>query len=532
MFLTYGGQYNAYLSDADIVILVGNRGSAKSHTILCKVLSNIGIDGFNGYILRKEIKDAVGAGGIMGASKKLFEPFGTIRESIQSLDWRFFSGATCTFLNYSAPVDDFRQKVQGKEIDFIAIDEVAQMGEDHFSILMANLRSSKNNVKPQIFGTCNPDATSWIKDLIAPYIDFNTEYHTHNPEMNGVKMYFYQTGSSVRDSVFGRTREEVYENAKEEIDKLVLNSGIKDANPLDAILSISCFYLPRAENPYLTKSKGGGMAYEARLAKMTSQEKVYNIWGGWRLLDSSESCLVKVDKFERWINNNPVTTGVKYASMDMSGSGKDKTILNIWDGYHLEQILHTDITDAKALVEWTKRQLVGNGVPISRETFVYDSDGLGWAFSGHFTDDEAFAFHAKASPSSESQVQSFDGKMTRVYRDAKSETIGKFLKVLNDYNGTGECGLSIDQELLYSTLKGKTVKQWLSEEIRGLEWKPNLDGIKQIIPTKDMDAKIGHHSDILISIIYRFALDVGEVIEYEPIDDDDDIWGDLASFAL
>lgn len=529
--LTFGGQYNAFLSDADITILVGNRGSAKSTTLLAIGLQYIHNKNFNGYILRKEIKDLTAGGSIISESKKMYSQFGELRESLQLLDWNFKSGAKISFVGYSSPIDEFKERVQGKQVDIIFVDEVTQMPKSHFSILMANLRNTKSDIRPQIFGACNPDADSWIKELIHQYIDFNSKYHTHKEEMNGKILYFFQTGNDITESVFAETKEEVYLMAKDSIDEIVSNSNLKNANPLDAILSIRCFYMPKSENIHIMKSKGGGLALDARMQMMTMQERIYAIYGGWIKIDSTLNSLIKDTDLEKWFNNSEMRSGVRYASMDIAGQGRDKTYIIIWDGYHIENIHTCKIKDAKSLIEWTIRILKSENVPINKNNFVYDFGGLGWAFSGHFDDDEAFKFITQANSSENSKIDGCYEKKIKIYSRAKDEITGIFLDVLKNNNGSGECGLSINKDILDTVYYGKTLRKLLTGESRGIEWKNSLDGIRQLIPTKEMNLKIGWHSDILFAIIYRFALDISVGNNFEQLNNDDD-WSDFYYFLV
>ncbi len=76
-YLNNGSQTNAFQCKSKIVIYCGNRGNGKTHLILSKILPHISLPEYRCVYMRKEIKDANGAGGIVDASKGIFSQFGT-----------------------------------------------------------------------------------------------------------------------------------------------------------------------------------------------------------------------------------------------------------------------------------------------------------------------------------------------------------------------------------------------------------------------------------------------------------------------
>ena len=107
--------------------------------------------------------------------------------------------------------------------------------------------------------------------------------------------------------------------------------------------------------------------------------------------------------------------------------------------------------------------------------------------------------------------------MMKVYANAKAELVGKFLEVLNNYNDTGECGISINPELLDREFFGKTLRQHLLHERKAIRWRSDKDGVLQCIDKKETKAAIGHSADVIFGLIYRLALDIG-YREYVPME--------------
>ena len=205
-FLNRGTQTNAFNCKSKYVIIVGTRGSAKTTGLLLHNLKNINNKGHNSIILRRKIKDSQGVGGIVDASKKIFQQFGEYKESIQLMYWSFKSGAKTAFLNYSSTIEEFREAIQGKEFSDIYIDEGTHMQETHFSELNSSLRNT-NNIYTQIVISCNPDPDSWLKNLVMPYLDPETE--CHRKDMNGKELFFIQYGDNSSECYWGESKEEV-----------------------------------------------------------------------------------------------------------------------------------------------------------------------------------------------------------------------------------------------------------------------------------------------------------------------------------
>jgi hypothetical protein len=188
--------------------------------------------------------------------------------------------------------------------------------------------------------------------------------------------------------------------------------------------------------------------------------------------------------------------------MDVCGEGNDKAVLWIWDGLHITNVYMTKGLKAKELYEWTQRHINRERVPESN--FIYDAIGVGYSFSGYFPDAKKFISNAKVSESG--MVMSLDKKKIKMYADLKSETIGKFLETLNNHEDTGDCGISINEELLNKMFFGQTIRQHLLNEIKSIRWTEDRDGVMKSISKKDVKKIIGHSADIILGLIYRFGL--------------------------
>lgn len=496
--LNSGSQTSAFLCRSDIVIYVGNRGSGKSTLILNRGLKNISNKNYRSIYFRKQIKDSQTVGGIADASRRVFSQFGDYKESQQLMRWDFESGAKIVFGNYSAPEKEFAEAVQGIEYYDAFIDEITQISEDRFNAILSNIRNTSGHVG-QLYGTCNADADSWIADLISWWWDDETGYHI--PERDGKQRYFFQYGDNIREAIWGDTREEVYANAKQYIDPYWDENMAQYGSKLDLILSISVYEGKMYENESLMAS--GGVAYMGKLLKGSNEMKNRYVRPCWRKTDYGDG-LVSEDDMMRMFNNSYQTTGTRYASMDISGEGSDKTVIYIWDGLHITNIYGVQGMKAKDLLEYTIRTLAHEGV--SDQNFSYDGVGVGYAFSGYF--DNAKKVISQAKVSENAIMNDYNGRELKLYANTVSELAGRFIDTIKNNNGTGECGISINPELLNRKIFGKTVKEHLLHESKTIRWVADKDGIRQLIGKKETKRIIGHSADFIKALLYRFIFDL------------------------
>lgn len=494
--LNDGSQVDAYLCKSDIVIYVGNRGVGKTFLMLMRELQHIGKPYYRSIFFRKMVKDAQTAGGIADRSNDIFGQFGTYKSSLQFTTWNFDSGAKAVFANYSASEDDFADAIQGIEYYRANIDEVTQISESRFNAIYSNLRNTKGE-KTQMFGTCNADSSSWIVNLIHMYIDEDTGYHI--PEMNGVETYFYQYGDNITESFFGLSKEDVMVHAEPYIDEMWEEEMGKYGTKYDLIQSLTVYEGKMHENKHLMKS--GGVEYYGKLLTGSLEMKGRYAKACWKNPDVGDS-LISDGDLKRMFNTAPQTSGVRYATMDVSGQGKDNAVIWIWDGYHIENMYTTKGKTAKALTDWVARILSRERVPY--ENFAFDAIGVGYAFTGYFQG--ATGFISNTKPTEDSRID-FDGRKLNIYKDAKAQVVGLFVDKLQNDADSGECGISIDEDVILKNVNGRTVADILNEERKVIKWRNDIDGIKQVITRKETKRILKRSPDFILSIIYRMALD-------------------------
>lgn len=122
---------------------------------------------FEAIIFRRFFKSIVLPGGLYQRSLEMYPQLGA-RYNKQGLVWEFPSGAHVRFayLQYDSDVE----KYKSSEMAVILFDEVTELTKYQFFYMFSRNRSV-SGVAPYIRAYCNPDADSWAKTLLAPWVD-------------------------------------------------------------------------------------------------------------------------------------------------------------------------------------------------------------------------------------------------------------------------------------------------------------------------------------------------------------------------
>lgn len=154
-------------SRANLAVYGGAAGGGKSWALLAEPLRHIDNPRFGGVIFRRVSPQIRNEGGLWDASVQLYPLLGgQPRES--TLEWRFPSGATIRFAHLEHEQD--KLSWQGSEIPFIGFDELTQFTNGQVWYLLSRNRSTCG-VRPYVRGTTNPDAHSWVKPFLSPWLD-------------------------------------------------------------------------------------------------------------------------------------------------------------------------------------------------------------------------------------------------------------------------------------------------------------------------------------------------------------------------
>jgi len=196
------GPQTAFLTTwADIAVYGGAAGGGKSYALLLEPLRHFDNKLFGGVIFRRNSTQVRNEGGLWHESVALYQQLSAHpREAF--LEWIFPSGARLKFghLEHEKSVYDWH----GSQIPFLGFDELTHFTEKQFWYMLSRNRSV-SGVPGYVRATCNPDADSWVRKLIAWYID-DEGYPI--PERSGVIRWFIRKDDEL---IWGESREELIE---------------------------------------------------------------------------------------------------------------------------------------------------------------------------------------------------------------------------------------------------------------------------------------------------------------------------------
>lgn len=195
-----GPQEAALSCPADILIYGGAAGGGKSWALLLEPVRHSDNPEFGAVIFRRTYTQITNEGGLWDESAKLY-PLLDATPVTGDLYWRFPSGAKVSFahLQHEKNVHDW----QGAQVPLFGFDELTHFTAKQFWYMLSRNRSMCG-VQPYIRATTNPDADSWVAELIEWWID--QESGLPIPERAGVLRWFVRVGDKL---VWADTPEEL-----------------------------------------------------------------------------------------------------------------------------------------------------------------------------------------------------------------------------------------------------------------------------------------------------------------------------------
>ena len=160
-------------------------------SLLLEPLYHVGNPKFRGVIFRRTVPMIRLEGGLWDTSLQIYPQFGATPLS-QTLEWRFRSGARLKMAGMEHEAD--RLAWQGAQIPFIAFDEICQFTGPQVWYLLSRNRSM-SGIPGYVRATCNPDPDSFVRHLIAWWINPDTGLAIK--EHSGVLRWFVRRGDDL-----------------------------------------------------------------------------------------------------------------------------------------------------------------------------------------------------------------------------------------------------------------------------------------------------------------------------------------------
>lgn len=185
------GPQTAFLSSpADIVLYGGSAGSGKTFSLMLACLRHHKLKNATMAIFRRERTRIMAPGGLWDEANKIFPKFGGTPNA-QQLTYKFPSSAKVNFcsLQYDSDV----MKYHGAQIMLLIFDELTEFTEHQFFYMLSRNRSD-TGVSGYVRATCNPDADSWVKNLISWWL---ADDGYPIPERSGSIRYFCRISDAI-----------------------------------------------------------------------------------------------------------------------------------------------------------------------------------------------------------------------------------------------------------------------------------------------------------------------------------------------
>lgn len=476
------GEDSVFLLDGFIVT-----HNSKSFSALMETLKDIHNSDFHGLILRKEKNDL---DSLISDSYKVYSQFGIYNKSQNDMTWNFQNGGWLKFSYYAGAYQDFKNRFQGRQYAYIAIDEGTQIEYKKFKYLLTNNRNA-SHLRNRFWITCNPDPECWVRKFIDWWVD---EDGYIIPERDCQIRYCFMDGDTPDSIFWGSTREEVYEQCSELIDSLWKDSYEElGYTKLDMFIKSVTFI--RADVSENIKLISTDASYIANLAQQDEEQRMRDLEANWNWKAAGDD-MVKIEDLEAIFNNSiQLGDGVHRASADIAFTGGDNFVMWYWVGNHTKDVVVMRL-DSKTIVSVVKAKLREWGV--EECNFTYDMQGIGQYFKGFFPD--AVPFNNQAAPIALDRKE--EEGIKYLYKDLKSQCAFMF------YTEIKERTISIEPALLERKFSGNGFKnlplrQILMKERKSLRRdEVGADRGFKLLPKKLAKKYVGHSPDFWESWFY------------------------------
>lgn len=477
--ITVDDPNSLYITDDFIV-------THNTFSLLMEALKDIKNKNFNAVILRAEKGDFKG---IIEKSNRLFGQFGTYNRSQNDMTWNFNNGGKLYLTYFSDPIEDFKKRFQGQEYAYIGIDEITHIPYEKFKYILTDNRNSYG-IRNRFYGTCNPDPDSWVRKFIDWWIG---EDGLPIPERDGVIRYCFMDGTSPDTIYWGSTREEVYEQCKEIIDRnWKPEYATPDKGKLEIMTKSVTFIKGKLEeNRALLMSDPN---YVANLAQQDEEQRARDLEGNWNYKTTGDD-LIKMEHMERMFTNSYQTgDGIRRASCDVAFDRGDNLVLVFWIGMHIQDIYvcQANAKDAPQLVRMKLREW-----GVREDNFVFDLNGVGQTFRAFFPN--SIGFNNMGAPIA--ITPSEKDSIKYMYTSLKSQCAYMLVKDFQNER------ISINPNLLDMKFSGNgycntPLRNILMKERKAIRDAGNERGFS-IIKKEVMKKHVGHSPDFIEAILYR-----------------------------
>lgn len=484
-----GFQEKFVRSNIDVVIGGGVLACGKTSGAVLSCAEPSEDSRWRGVFLRNNLGDLKSGGGILDEFKNIYgNGVSVIESGDPHVD--FPSGARVDVTHIADQSrDKVRQRFKGRQYDYIYFDEMTGFSWDCF-VEVSTRNRGKGKWTGKIRGTTNPDRNHWLRIFLDWYIGVDGFIRE---DREGRVRYFFINGETVKDVVWGDTKEEVYKQCKIAIDKKLSKVNTPNSKVTvtyeDMIRSFTFYLGKMTEN---TAILGDNSGYVGAVAMSGGRSAEQLLEGNWNVSpDDDAYASISSSEANQVFMNDPMRNGDKWITCDLADVGTDNFVAIAWNGFHIEDILIVNKSEPRDNAEYMMSFAKEHGIPDNR--IIYDGVRARY-INDYIPDSEPFI--------SNSQTRGIYGRMFRYLKD---ECFGRLVEVIKRGN------LSIEENIANRIYKHQrlkvqsTIQNEFIEECLVVSFKEGFGGKKALLSKKEMNSKLGKERsmDLLDAIAMR-----------------------------
>ena len=426
---------------------------------------------FRGLISRRAIQSLKAGGGFVEKFKQIFGEYCSVKES-DNPRINFPNGSFCdlTYIDDSDMVR-LRERAKGWEYDVIGIDEMTEMSFECFSYIMTRNRGNSKTFTGKMFFTLNPKRSHWTRIFLDWYIGADGYII---PERDGKVRYFYINGSTVKDVVWGNTKDEVYQRCKVDIDRKLRAVG-GNYTYHNLIKSFVFYQGKLSENKAMLD---GNPDYIGSVAASGGKMAQALLEGNFNVdPEEDENIPISGEAARQVFIADPKVNGELWVTVDLADFGKNNMVALFWNGF--------DVQDILVLMHSTPRENATNVRIFAQEHGVAEShivfDGTSARYFNDYIPDaicylssrKSFGMYENQAPTVKDMCYLRLTKMVNAGGMSFAEKVTNRLYMRQDIKHA----LTVEVEFL--------------EECAVLRFKDLPNGGKKLLTKKEMNARLG-----------------------------------------
>lgn len=395
------------------------------------------IGSFRACYTRRNLGDTKTGGGMVDEFRNIYGSEISVKESENP---RIVYNSTGAWVDFTHIADEnikkLSERIKGWQYDLLYMDEITSYLEFSTFMIFATRVRGKAGIGSKIRGTTNPKKNHWIRKFIDWYID---EDGYIDPERDGVVRYFYIAGETVEDVVWGNTKKEVYELCSADIDKKI--KALRNSVTYEDFIKSFVFY-----RGYLDENKAmfdGNKSYAGNIAMAGGKRSTAYIEGNWNIDEDEEedSSIITINEAQKVFDNDAQSNCDWWITVDLAGQGKDNTVVIVWNGLHIVDIV--TISTSTPMENATRVKIVAEKWNIAHSRIIFDATN-GMYFKDYIP--AAIAFTSRNSSR---------GLFKTTYPTMKDECAYRLVELIKS------CGISFDREVADRQYKHKNLNSYM-----------------------------------------------------------------------